>query len=176
MRKNALAILALTLIAAISVSSATSIMSTDKGLPENDALLKTMQAGNATNATVETDDEQVALRNWNRFIENFDSQGEVLNGTITGNITYREAMSAITSILVLNSQELAETEMANPGEEYLDFHSYTVDAMRSFNAYLYNIAKYFETRDGRYAATAGTAFNLTVEYYNKGRDEVEFLF
>ena len=175
MKESMLAVLALTLIAAISVSNVAAISSPET----NEAVLGIMQAGNLTNETSaanETNAEQLALKNWNSFIENFEYQNEILNGTIRGNSTYREALDSITSVLVLNSKALTEAERVNPDSKYLDFHSYTINAMEYLNVYLYNMAKYFETRDARYARTAGSAFNTTVEYYNLGKDEADFLF
>ena len=81
-----------------------------------------------------------------------------------------------TSLLVLNSQALAEGERIVPGEKYSDFHGYTLSAMRYFNVYLYNIAKLFQTRQRIYARNAGDAFNATWDNYTKGKDEANFLF
>lgn len=176
MRINILVVLALTLVAAISISNVTAITSTDKSLPAKDAsdsILKTMQAGNTTNETVA---RLLVLRNWNNFVENFDQQSKINNDTARGNITYNEAMILSTSLLVLNSQALAEGERIIPGEKYSDFHKYTLDSMRYFNVYLYNIAKLFETRQGIYARNARDAFNASLDSYTKGKDEANFLF
>ncbi len=176
MRRNTLAVLALTFVAAICILNATATMTTDKSLPIKDAkdpILRTMQAGSAANETVTG---QLVLRSWNSFVENFDYQGQILNDTARGNATYGEAMVQSAALLVLNSQALAEGEKIVPGEKYQDFHDYTLNSMKYFNVYLYNMAKLFETRDGRYARTARDAFNLSVDYYTKGKDEANFLF
>jgi len=176
MRINLLVVLALTLVAAISISNVTAITSTDQSLPTKDVsspILRTMQAGNTTNETVA---RLLVLRNWNNFVENFDQQSKINNDTARGNISYGQAMILSTSLLVLNSQALAEGERIVPGEKYSDFHQYTLSAMRYFNAYLYNIAKLFETRQGVYARNARDAFNASLDNYTKGKDEANFLF
>lgn len=175
MRKNILAVLALTLVAA-SILNVTATMSTDGSSSiknANDPIMKTMQADNTTNETLT---RLLVLRNWNNFVENFDQQSKINNDTARGNITYNEAMILSTSLLVLNSQALAEGEKIVPGEKYSDFHTYTLNAMRYFNVYLYNIAKLFETRQGIYARAARDAFNNSLDSYTKGKDEANFLF
>ena len=176
MRINILVVLALTLVAAISISNVTATISTDKSLPAKDVsspILRTMQAGNTTNETVA---RLLVLRNWNNFVENFDQQSRINNDTARGNISYGQAMILSTSLLVLNSQALAEGERIVPGDKYSDFHEYTLSAMRNFNVYLYNIAKLFETRQGIYARNARDAFNASLDNYTKGTDEANFLF
>jgi hypothetical protein len=179
MRRNTLAILALTLIAAISILNVTTVMSADKSVSVMDAnnpILKTKQVVSANNATNDTTERQLVLANWNNFVENFLYQGQINNDTARKNITYDEAMTRSTALLVLNSQALVDGEKIVPGEEYSDFHDYTLNAMRYFNVYLYNMAKLFETRDGVYARSARNALNVSMDYYTKGRNEASFLF
>jgi hypothetical protein len=177
MRINILAVLALTLVAAISISNVTATTSTDQSLPAKDVsspILRTMQAGNTT--TNETVARLLVLRNWNNFVENFDQQSKINNDTARGNISYGQAMILSTSLLVLNSQALSEGERIVPGEKYSEFHKYTLNSMRYFNIYLYNIAKLFETRQGTYARNARDAFNASLDNYTKGKEEADFLF
>ncbi len=178
MRRNTLAVLALTLVAAISILNMTAAMSTDKSvsMDANNPVLKTMQAGNASNAANDTPERQLVLANWNSFVENFLYQGQINNDTARKNITYDEAMVRSTALLVLNSQALEDGEKIVPGEEYSDFHDYTLNAMRYFNIYLYNMAKLFETREGAYARSARNALNVSMDYYTKGRNEASFLY
>jgi hypothetical protein len=179
MRRNTLAILALTLIAAIGILNVTTVMSADKSVSVMDAnnpILKTKQVVSANNATNDTTERQLVLANWNNFVENFLYQGQINNDTARKNITYDEAMTRSTALLVLNSQALVDGEKIVPGEEYSDFHDYTLNAMRYFNVYLYNMAKLFETRDGVYARSARNALNVSMDYYTKGRNEASFLF
>jgi len=138
-------------------------------------ILKIMQIQN----TEETAEEAVERKIWNSFVENFDYQWEILNSTARGNASnesIRDAMIATTALLVLNSQGLAEAESITPSEKFRDFHNYTVNSMKYFNIYLYNMAKLFETRKAKYSTAAGDAFNYSVEYYNLGKQEAEFLF
>ena len=176
MRKYILAIMALFSLAAIGMMSATATSSDSKSLSAadlSDQLLKTMQAGVNANDTAAGQSE---MRIWNSFVENFDYQGNILNGTLQGNMTYGEAMVATTALFVLNSQSVADAQRMIPDDKYADFHNATVNAMIYFNVYLYNMAKLFETRDGRYSAIGREAFNRSMDYYNMGKSEAEFLF
>jgi len=75
--------------------------------------------GNTT--TNETLTRLLVLRNWNNFVENFDQQSQINNDTARGNISFGQAMILSTSLLVLNSQALAEGERIVPGREILRF-------------------------------------------------------
>ena len=91
-------------------------------------------------------------------------------------MTYEEAMVATTALLVLNSQSVADAQSITPDEKYTDFLSSTINAMKYFNIYLYNMAKLFETRDGRYSAVGREAFNRSMQYYEAGKSEAEFIY
>ena len=170
MRKYMIAMMALFVLAAIAITNATAISATEQ---MSQPILKTMQAETPANETLEGQSE---MRVWNSFVENFDYEGVILNGTLQGNATYEYAMIATTALLVLNSQALADSERMIPGDKYKDFHNYTINAMKYFNVYLYNMAKLFETRDGRYSAMGRDAFNQSMDYYAKGKSEAEFIF
>ncbi len=137
--------------------------------------LKIMQVQNA----IETEKGVTERRIWNSYVENFDYSWEIMNNTAQGNgsnESIRDAMVAITALLVLNSQGLAEAESITPSEEFKDFHNYTINSMKYFNIYLYNIAKLLETRNARYSNAGRDAFNYSLQYYDLGKAEAEFLF
>ena len=165
MRMYLSATMALFALVAICIANVTAI--------SDEPVLKAMQADNEVN---ETQAEQMVLKSWNSFVENFDYQGTILNETLSGNMTYPDAMVSTVALFVLNSQALAESESFDPGDKYADFHSYTMNAMSAFDVYLYNMAKLFETKNGKYSRTARDAFNITMDYYTKGKDEAEFVF
>jgi len=138
-----------------------------------DILLRTMQVVADAN---ETSDGQSEMLIWNGFVENFDYEGEILNKTLQGNMTSEEAMTATAALLTLNSFGLTEAEKVKPSESYADFYNYSINAMKYFNVYLYNMAKIFETGDARYTQEARDAFNITMDYYTQGKDEADFLY
>ncbi len=107
MRKYMIAMMALFVLAAISISNATAISAAEQ---TSQPILKTMQAGTPANDTLEGQSE---MRIWNSFVENFDYEGVILNGTLQGNASYEYAMIATTALLVLNSQALADSEKDN---------------------------------------------------------------
>lgn len=167
MRKYALAIVALFVLAAMGVINAAATT--------NEPVLITMQADNSSEVN-ETLAGQLALKSWNTFVENFDYQGEILNRTVNSNMSYDEAMVSTVAILVLNSQALAEAEKINPGDKYAEFLNYTINSMTYFDIYLYNMAKLFETRDGKYSRIGRDAFNISMDYYTEGKKEAEFIY
>jgi hypothetical protein len=116
------------------------------------------------------------LRGWNQFVENINSSSDVLDKAIQGNISNDDAMALTTSIFVLNSQAISDLAQIKPSKDYAKFKNSTINGMVFFNKYLINMAKYFETKDGRYVLLARDYFNKSQEYYAQGRDEAEFLY
>lgn len=170
MRKYMTAMMALFVLAAIAIMNATAISATEQ---TGQLILKTMQAGTPANVTPEGKSE---MKLWNGFVENSNTEYLIVNATLNGNATYEYAMIATTTLLVLNSQALADSERMIPEDEYKDFHNYTINAMKYFNVYLYNMAKFFQTKDGRYYAIGRDARNQSGEYYTMGKNEAEFIF
>ena len=185
MRTRMSVLLALLILIATAMMSMQAASGQDAGRSSpavDQPTLKIMQVQNAEETeqgAAETEQEAAERRIWNSFVENFDYQWEILNSTAQGNgsnESIRDAMVATTALLVLNSQGLAEAESITPSEEFRDFHNYTVTSMKYFNIYLYNMAKLFETRKARYSNTGREALNYSVQYYNLGKAEAEFLF
>lgn len=180
MKRYVIGVLTLFVLAATAIACVQAASAQDMG-PSSDKtdqpVLKIMQI--VADETNETEEAVVERTIWNSFVENLDYQGELLNSTAQGNAsneTIRDVMVATTALLVLNSHALAEAESITPDEKYKDFHSYTVNSMKYFNIYLYNMAKLFETRKSKYSTTGRDALNTSLEYYNLGKAEAEFLF
>jgi hypothetical protein len=176
MKMNVLTTLILVTVVAITTLGATSFAASNSGASDKnsgEALLNVMQANNTVN---ETEGGRLALRDWNNFVENVDYDSQILNSTRAGNTTFGEGMVFTTALLTLNTQALAEAQLTKPGAKYADFHNYTINAMQYFNVHLYNMAKLFETRDARYGQIAADAYNISEQYYQKGRDEAELLY
>lgn len=175
-RINALLTLLILVAAAMLSIQAASAQDASPSTEKDQPVLKVMQVQEGT----ETAEEVAERRIWNSFVENFDYQFEILNATKQSNGTNaslrRDSMVATTALLVLNSQGLAEAESITPSEELKDFHNYTVTSMKYFNIYLYNMAKLFETRKPKYSTSAMDALNYSMEYYNLGKAEAEFIF
>jgi len=178
MRSRLNVLLALFILAATAAMSMPPVSAQDESSSAgmiDQPVLKIMQAQDAG----DPDEGATEKRIWNTFVENFDYQWEIWNATVHGNgsnQSIKEAMIATTALLVLNSQGLAEAESTVPSEKYGDFHNYTVSSMKYFNIYLYNMAKYFETRKTKYSTAATDALNNSIKYYDLGKTEAEFLF
>jgi hypothetical protein len=170
MRKHILALMALLSLAAIGLMNATAISPDSESLSAgdvSDTLLRTMQAADANDTAGQSE-----LNIWNSFVQNLNHQIMLLQG----NKTNDEIMIALTTLFVLNSHEVVDAQSRIPDEKYKDFHNATVNGMKYFNIYLYNMAKAFETRDMRYFAVGREAYNKTMEYYNMGKIERDFLY
>ncbi|HPW73585.1 MAG: hypothetical protein IPI63_08040 [Methanothrix sp.] len=178
MRSRLNVLLALFILAATAAMSMPPVSAQDESSSAgmiDQPVLKIMQAQDAG----DPDEGATEKRIWNTFVENFDYQWEIWNATVHGNgsnQSIREAMIATTALLVLNSHGLAEAESTVPSEKFEDFHNYTVSSMKYFNIYLYNMAKYFETRKTKYSTAATDALNNSIKYYDLGKTEAEFLF
>lgn len=133
-------------------------------------------AANGSTGSVANDDGNQTLRIWNSFVENLNYSSVVLNQSVHGNLSRRDAMVLMTTLLVLNTQSLSELESIETDEKYADFQNYTIGAMRTFNGYLFNMAKFFESDEVIYVLRAREWFNASQEYYTKGREEAEFIF
>ena len=175
-RMNALLALLILIATAMLSMQAASAQDASSSPVVDQPVLKVMQVQEET----ETAEAAAERKIWNSFVENFDYQFEILNATKQSNTTNesirRDSMVAFSSLLVLNSQGLAEAESITPSEEYRDFHNYTINSMKYFKIYLYNMAKLFETRKPKYSTSAMDALNYSMEYYNLGKAEAEFIF
>jgi hypothetical protein len=104
---------------------------------------------------------------WGYYNEDLSYSSEVLNKYVQANITRQEALEAITSAIVLNSKVADTIVELNPPEKYKSYNGNTVRAFESFRAYLFNLAKFYQTGNNAYAMEARILFNETVEYHDK---------
>jgi len=155
MKNNAIFVLALIMLSLLTLGSA--------------------QIVESKTASVDTNGTDI-LRGWNQFVENINSSSDVLDRAIHGNISSEDAMALTTTLFVLNSQALSDLAQIKPSEKHAKFQNYTMNGMIYFDRYLINMAKYFETKDGRYVLLARDYFNKSQVYYAQGRDEAEFLY
>lgn len=168
----ALFILAATAMMSIQTASAQDVSQSPEIVDQ--PALKIMQIAETNN----TAEKAAEMRIWNTFVENIDYNLDIYNSTQgnASNESYRDAMVANTALLVLSMQSLAEAESVTPTEPYRDFHNYTITSMKYFNIYLYNMAKHYETRKPKYSTSGMEALNHSIEQYNLGKAEAEFLF
>lgn len=175
MRKNVLLLLAMTAISIVGLSGAISD-SNDEGYQTaiSAPVLKTMQAENASlSSDVE---KQLLLQGWNQYVQDINYSSYILNSYVNNNFTGRQALTLTTSVFILNSKSLSDIERIEPQKEYADFYNYTLNGMKYFNSYLWNLGKYYETTDVAYIIKARSEFNQSQEYYKKARVEVDFIF
>jgi hypothetical protein len=99
-----------------------------------------------------------------------------LNDYVSKNISAGEALVNTTSILMLNSMTLENMRKLNPPENYSNYQSDVINALTEFQYYLWNLAKFYETRKVDYVLEARKRYNISRSYYTKGLNASEVQF
>jgi hypothetical protein len=89
----------------------------------------------------------------------------------SNNISESEAIQSLMSIYVLAGRTESNIAKIEPPAKYKNFHNYTFNAEENFRIYLWNLAKFIETRYTEYGLEAQTALNLSLDYRQKAIDE-----
>jgi hypothetical protein len=104
---------------------------------------------------------------WGYYNEDLSYSSEILDEYVRSNITRQEALEAITSTIVLNSKAADTVAELTPPEMYRSYNENTANAFAYFQAYLFNLAKYYQTGNTAYASEARDLFNGSLEYHDK---------
>jgi hypothetical protein len=164
--------LALALICALGIASGLiGEQASQTKMDANYPVLKIMQSDGSNDT-----EKNLLLWGWNQYIEDLNSSSDILGDFIAKNITGKEAMMLSTSLITLNSYTRSELESIKPSEDRKKFHSTALEAINSFESYLFNMGKFFETSEGRYLIIAREDFNKTQELYIESKAESEFIF
>jgi hypothetical protein len=100
---------------------------------------------------------------------NYSSQ--VLDEYVNKNISESEAIQSIMAVYLLAGRTESNIAKVEPPTKYSNFHNYTFNAVVNFRLYLWNLAKYMETRYPEYGVEAQTYLNQSLEYRQKAIDE-----
>jgi hypothetical protein len=114
-------------------------------------------------------------RTWSQYNEDLNQSSFILNEFVKKNITNSEAMTATTSLYVLNSFTLEQMNREKPPNRYEINHNSTLRALEALRLYLWNMAKFYETNRISYAIDARENFNSSLYYYNMEKEAIRKL-
>jgi hypothetical protein len=117
----------------------------------------------------ENESQYINLSNalWKHYNEDLSCSSKALAEYVNANITRQEAFEAITSVIVLNSEVTDSITKLNPPKKYISYNENMVKSFADFHAYLFNLAKFYQTGNGAYALEARDLFNGSIEYHDK---------
>jgi hypothetical protein len=100
---------------------------------------------------------------------NYSSQ--ILEEYVNKNISDSEAIQSLMAIYMMAGRTEANIARVEPPAKYADFHSYTLNAVEYFRLYLWNLAKFLETKYPDYGVEAQKYLNQSLDYRQKAIDE-----
>jgi len=100
---------------------------------------------------------------------NYSSQ--VLNEYVNESISDSEAIQSIMAVYMLAGRTESNIARVEPPAKYANFHNYTLNAVVNFRLYLWNLAKFIETKHIQYGVEAQTYLNASSDYRQKALDE-----
>lgn len=117
----------------------------------------------------ENESQYIDLSNalWSNYNEDLSYSSAILDKYVNNNITRQEAMEAITSVIVLNSEIADSITKLTPPEKYISYNENAVKSFTDFQAYLFNLAKFYQTGNDAYALEARDRFNESIEYHDR---------
>jgi hypothetical protein len=117
----------------------------------------------------ENESQYINLTNalWGYYNEDLSYSSEILDEFVRSNITRQEALEAITSTIVLNSKAADTIVELTPPEKYRSYNENSADAFAYLQAYLFNLAKFYQTGNNAYASLARDLFNKSIELHDK---------
>jgi len=107
---------------------------------------------------------------WQQYEEDMTYSSMILNEFVSGNISSMDALTTTSSVFLLSSQTTAAAGQIVPPEGFRDYHHYTLQSQVNLQAYLWNLAKFYETEESQYALQARDNFNTSISYQEKARD------
>jgi len=112
---------------------------------------------------------------FNEYQEDLNYSSKILDEFVKGNISKRDAMIATTSLFTLTSQTAEAIVRVSPPPEFADYHDNSVGTLVYFKAYLWSLAKFYETGATKYAVQANDSFNISVKFYEAAKIELDKL-
>lgn len=113
---------------------------------------------------------------WSGYSEDLAYSSKVLDEYVKGNISQKEAMVAMTSLFTITSQPAESINKVSPPVEFEKYHSYTMGTFEYFKAYLWCLAKFYETDNVNYAIQASEYFNKSVSSQKAAKEEIDEAF
>ena len=100
---------------------------------------------------------------------NYSSQ--ILDGYVNKSISNSEAIQSVMAIYTMAGRTESNMARVEPPAKYAEFHNYTLNAVEYFRLYLWNLAKFLETKYPVYGVEAQSYLNKSLDYRQKAIDE-----
>lgn len=104
------------------------------------------------------------------YREDFNYSGGILENYVNKTISNRDAMEATTSTFILTSHGIALLEANRPPAIYENTYNNTLLGMKYLGAFLWNMAKFYETNRSQYLVQARSNLNDSVSFYKSGQE------
>lgn len=114
---------------------------------------------------------QVVTAAWFDYGSDLNYSSRILEDYVNNNISDAEAIQSIMAVYVMAGRTAANLANLEPPAEFGDFHNYTFSAVEYFRLYLWNLAKFIETRYTVYGQEAMSSLNTSLEYREKALEE-----
>jgi len=136
-------------------------------------MLAFLQLGSNVVAQVSDGDgyAQISRAAWFDYTNDLNYSSQVLDEYANNNISESEAIQSIMSVYVLVGRTESNIAKVEPPTKFSNYHNYTFNAVENFRLYLWNLAKFMETRYPEYGIEARTYLNQSLEYRQKAIDE-----
>ncbi|MHB8120483.1 MAG: hypothetical protein ACYDHX_17500 [Methanothrix sp.] len=137
-------------------------------------MLAILQLGLNVSAQVSEADDypQISRAAWFDYTNDLNYSSKVLDEYANNNISESEAIQSLMSVYLLVGRTEANIAKIEPPEKYEKYHNYTFNAVENFRIYLWNLAKFMETRYTEYGLEAQSYLNQSLEYRQKAMDEL----
>jgi len=161
-----------------SLIFAVSVMSLSEASSENDMVRGSPDNGTAIlpgaapldNISIHKD---IIIQSLAQYEEDLNFSSHILDEFIKKNITNSDAMVATSSLLGLSSQSRDTIYSMRPTGEYKGNHNDTILALTYLNAFLWDMAKFYETNKISYALAARVNYNESLYYYGRAKQGIE---
>ncbi|MDM7912691.1 MAG: hypothetical protein QUS09_06305, partial [Methanotrichaceae archaeon] len=114
---------------------------------------------------------QISSAAWFDYNNDLSYSSQVLDDYVNKNISDSEALQSLMAVYLMAGRSEANILSVEPPAEYKNYHNYTYSAVEYFRLYLWNLAKFIETKYAPYGNEAQNYFNLSLEYRQKALDE-----
>lgn len=135
------------------------------------AALLVSALSSAALAQEEVDYARIATAAWFDYGSDLNYSSRILEDYVNKNISDAEAIQSLMAVYVMAGRTAANLANLEPPAEFSNFHNYTFSAVENFRLYLWNLAKFIETRYTVYGQDAMNYFNRSLEYREKALEE-----
>lgn len=122
-------------------------------------------------AQEEIDYGRIATAAWFDYGSDLNYSSRILEDYVNNNISDAEAIQSLMAVYVMAGRTAANLANLEPPAEFSNFHNYTFRSVEHFRLYLWNLAKFIETKYTVYGQDAMSNFNTSLEYREKALEE-----